>query len=390
MLRWRPRRAVEELVFTVVLPVIVVVAGAAIAGGGPVDYRFYYWIAATAAIIGGLLSIPVFVLRLFVGGRVAVALSAAGIDVGPAGGIIAWEQIAGIHAVWRPLGRHIVLTPHHGRPVTLYAPRGSAWLPDPRYRQDLAELRQWVSQHGDGIEIDRARRSRWAVTGAVCALVVLAAAAGRAGYRGVTWPWTPIAVTVSAACPALSAAGLNTVWSAAGRRLDRDEINRLEIGDYSYCGWSRQPGNTAGEGEVSYLRLTAVVKRHAGFSRYSAIAMAARSFRSEYSFARSPVPVSGLGDQAYRQSDPYDVEVTARLANVTTTITIALDPRRHSDTATAADIAQTLTAALLAGITVGTGTRPRAAADRHHSRPPSPAGAHVSQPSRRRRYHPRG
>ena len=324
-----------------VLPVVLVLAGAVIIGSGPVDHQFVRWLTATAAGIAALLTVPPFVLRLALGRRVSVALGPDGIDSGlPQPGRIPWSEVISLHPVWRLSDRQVLLTRRSGPPVRLYAPRGSAWLPDPAFRRDVDRLRQWSARHGSTVE--QSERPRWRVAAAaLVVLAVLATAGVRAVQREVIWPWTPTAAQVTAACPALQSAGLERFWPAATRSLERDEQDRLDLGEYSYCWW-------VGRGQdAPYLRLSAVVRRHKAFSQFSSIAMAVDSYHSDRSAESSPDPVSGLGDEAFLSSSDAEVLVAARRANVTVSIDVDLDLRRRQEAETAA---RALTAAILADV----------------------------------------
>ncbi|XVV10872.1 hypothetical protein ACQP2X_39440 [Actinoplanes sp. CA-131856] len=138
--------------------------------------------------------------------------------------------------------------------------------------------------------------------------------------------------------------------------MDRDERARLDVGDYSYCGWVRRPETAR---DSAYLRLSVSLKRHTGFTLASPIAMAASSLRTERRVASGPepMPVPGLGDEVFLLDDTDRVYLVARRANVTLTIDINLDPQRpggHADShAEAVRAARSLSAAILSGITVG-------------------------------------
>lgn len=354
VLRRRRRRAVECLVLETAPALLAVVAGGVIVGSGPLDYRFYGWLAANAAGFGAALLVPVFLLRLALGGRVSVALTPDGIGSGlPRPGRIPWSDIVSFRVVWRLAGRHVLLTRRSGPAVRLYAPRGSGWLPDPAFRREMAGFRQWAARYGTGIEQGSQNR-RWpAAAGALVVLTVLATAVVRAADRGVIWPSTPTASRVTAACPALQAAGLDRFWPSATRTLERDEEFRLDLGEYSYCGWVSRIGRTH---DAPYIRLSAVVRRHGAFALSSPIAMAVTSYNSDRAAESSPEPVPGLGDQAFMISADDEVLVAARQANVTVSIRVDLD-LRHQQEAEAA--VRALTAAILAGIRLSEGTRPR-------------------------------
>jgi hypothetical protein len=342
--RRRPRRAVERLALEAVLPVLLVLVGAVIVGSEPVDHQFYTWMTATVAGIAVVLTVPLCLLRLALGRRVSVALTPDGINSGlPRPGRIPWSDVIGLHTVWRPSDRQILVTRHSGPPVRLYAPRGSAWLPDPAFRRELARLKQWSAGHGTTIA--QGERPRWARAAiALVALAVLATAGLRAVDRGVIWPWTPTAARVTAACPALQAAGLERFWPAETRSLERDEQDRHELGEYSYCWWVSRLGRTE---DAPYVRLSAVVRRHSAFAQSGPIAMAVNSYHSDQAAESSTEPVPGLGDEAFISSADDEVLVAARRANVTVSIDVDLDLRQRQEAETAA---RALTAAILAGI----------------------------------------
>ncbi|XVU24264.1 hypothetical protein ACQPZJ_44720 [Actinoplanes sp. CA-054009] len=352
----RRRWAVECLAFEVGCAVIFVPVVAVIGGSGLIDYRSYAAMAATAAVIAALVSLPVFVLRLAGAGRLAVGFTGEGVELGPAGAGIAWPQVTAIVTVWGPTGRRVVLTRRDAAPVIVYAPHGSAWLPDRRFRRELAQLRHAAAHNAPGIEQHSGHRRRALAVTVAGVAALLAAVVVRAVDRGVIWPWTPVAAEVAAACPALHGAGLDQFWPVGARVLDRDERDRNDVGDYSYCGWSRRPGQPD---ESPFLHLSAVVKRHTGFARSSPIAMAARSYTAERGTHTSPLP--GAGEQAFIRSTGDEVEVGARRANVTVVIHLDLSSR-YPDPAEAGsqaeDAARTLTAVILARISLTGIARP--------------------------------
>jgi hypothetical protein len=348
--RRRPRRAVERLALEAALPVLVVLTGAVVVGDGPVDHQFYRWLAAIAAGVAVLLTVPLFLLRLTLGRRVSVVLTPDGIDSGlPRPGRISWSDVSSAHAVWRASDRQILLTRRIGPPVGLYAPRGSAWLPDPEFRREVARFGQWSARQGSVME--QMKSPRWTVAAvALVVLVALGAAGVRAVDRGVIWPWTPTAARATAACPALQAAGLERFWPADTRTLERDEQDRMELGEYSYCWWVRSLDRPA---DAPYIRLSAVVRRHSAFMLSSPIAMAVDSYRSDLAAESSTQPVPGLGDEAFMSSADDGVLVAARRANVTVSIGVDLDLRQRPEAEAAA---RALTAAILAGVRLGGGS----------------------------------
>jgi hypothetical protein len=347
--RQRRRQAVQCLVLEAALTVLAVLAGGVIVGSGPVDYRAYGWLAAITAGAVVVLPVPLFVRRLARGRLLSVVLTPDGIGSGrPGPGRIAWPDVVSLRTVWRPAGQHVVLTRRGGPPMGLYAPQGSGWLPDPAFRSEMAAFRRYAARYGAGIEQDGRHDRRWpAAAGALLVLAGLATAGVRAAERGVIWPSTPTASRVTAACPALQAAGLDRFWPADTRTLQRDEQDRQELGEYSYCWWVERPGRTK---DAPYLRLSAVVRRHGAVALSSPIATAATSYHVDRAAASSPEPVPELGDEAFISSADDEVLVTARRANVTVSIDVDLD-RRHRHEAEAA--ARALTAAILAGIRLG-------------------------------------
>lgn len=355
--RRRRRWAVERLVQEAATALLVVLAGAVALGSGPLDYRQYGWLVESSAGIVALVTVPLFVLRLVLGRRVSVVLTPDGIGSGlPGPGRIPWSDVASLRVVGRRAGRHVLLTRHSGPTVMLYAPYGSRWLPDPAFRRELAGFQQWAARHGVETKPAGPQR-RWpAMAGLVAVIAVLTAAGIRAADRGVIWPWTPTAYRATAACPALQAAGLDEVWPAATRTLERDEQDRLDIGEYSYCWWVSSLGRTR---DAPYIRLSAVLRRHSAYATFSPIAMAINSYNSDRTAESSPQPVPGLGDAAFISSADDEVLVAARRANVTVSVDIDLDLRRPEVTANrqqAEEAARALTAAVLADIRLGEGT----------------------------------
>ncbi|RSM51571.1 hypothetical protein DMB66_41610 [Actinoplanes sp. ATCC 53533] len=347
--RWRRRRAVESFVLQAVPALLVPLAGGVILGSGPVDYRFYGWLAESAATIAAVLTVPWFLLHLALGRRVSVVLTPDGIQTGlPRPGLIRWSEVVSLRTVWRLAGRHVLLTRRSGPAVRLYTPRGSGWLPDRRFRRELAELRVWADRYGARIEQGSQDRRRTAAAVAVVILAVLATGGVRAADRGVIWPSAPTASLVPVACPALQAAGLDRLWPADTRTLDRDEQDRHQLGEYSYCGWVRRGP------DAPYIRLSAVVRRHDGFAMSSPIAMAVRSYTSERAAESSPEPVSALGDEGFVSSAADEVLVVARRANVTVSIDLVMEPRDPEEAEAAS---RELTAEILAGIRLGDGPR---------------------------------
>jgi hypothetical protein len=343
--RRRRRLAVESLALGAALTLLTVLAGFVIVGSGPVDYLACGWLAATAAGTTVVLLVPLFVLRLALDRRISVALTPDGIVTGlPGPDRIAWADVVRLGTVWRLAGRQVLLKRRSGPAVRLDAPRGSGWLPDPTFGRELAGFREWATRHGASVEVGGQGRRWSAVVIALVVLAVLTAAGVRAADRGVIWPSTPTASRVTAACPALQAAGLDRVWPAATRTLERDEQDRLDLGEYSYCWWVRRPGRAQ---DAPYLRLSAVVRRHRAFAQSSPITMAVNSYTSDRAAQSSPEPVPGLGDDAFARSADDEVLVAARRANITVAIDIDLD-LRHRQEAEAA--ARALVAAILADI----------------------------------------
>jgi hypothetical protein len=342
--RRRPRRVVERLVVEAVLLLLAVLATVVIAGSGPVDSRAVVWLVGGTGIGVVMLLLPVVLLRLALTRRVAVVLTAGGIGdiLGP--GRIPWPDIIDIRTVRRLTERQVHVTSTAGT-VLLYAPRGSSWLPDPRFRADVAALRALAVRHGSRIPpSSKEQRTPFLVTG--LALVALMTAAGiRAGERGVIWPSAPTASDVVAACPALQAAGLDQLWAPQTREKERDEQAHLDIGDYSYCWWAWKPGNTA---EAPYIRLSATVRRHSAYLIYGATGMAATSYRNDRIAASSPIQlVPTIGDEAYMSSADDHVEIGARRANVTVTIDVDLNgPHRRE----AEQMGRALTSAIVSSV----------------------------------------
>jgi hypothetical protein len=349
VLRRRRRHAVQCLVLEAAATLLVASAAGVLVGTGPVDYRAYSSLTAAAAGIMTVFLVPLFVLRLTLARRITVVLTRDGIDSGLQR--IAWSDVVSVHTVRQPAGRRVQLQRRGGPAVWLYAPMGSRWLPDPAFQREVAAFRQWAARHGAGVE-DGGPDRRWpAVAGGLVVLAVLAAAGIRAAGRGVIWPWMPTASRVSAACPALQAAGLDRVWPADTRTLERDEDDRLDLGEYTYCSWVSRPGRRH---DAPYLRLSAVVRGHDAFWPYSPIAMAATSYHADLAAASSPQPLPGLADEAFISTADDDVLIAARRANVTVSIDVDLDPRHpHEAQTTARTTARTLTAAILDDIRLG-------------------------------------
>jgi len=335
----RRRHAVELLALQATVVLLLALASMVFAGSGPLDYSS---VPLAASVLGflGVVLVLLFLLRLVLAGKTPVALTPHGIESGQRR--VPWSQIVSVRTVWRPGGRHVRLTRRDALTARLYAPWGSAWLPDPRFQDEMAWLRAWADRYGPGIQ-HRTQNRRAPAIAVVSLVVALVAAAGvRAAQRGVIWASTPTASRVTAACPALQAAGLDRIWPADSRIRSRDDQDHNDLGDYSYCWWENRTDRTP---DAPYLRLTAVVKRHGAYGRSSPIAMAIDSYDSDRAEVPSAEPVAGLGDEAFTYSAHDRVQVTARRANVTVTIGIDLDsPQPQSATATA----RSLTAAILA------------------------------------------
>lgn len=356
--RRRPRRAVERTVLQVVLPSLGVLAGAVILGSGPVDYAFYGRLAGFLATLAAVVAVLLVGARLRLGSRVPVTLTPDGIDSGlPMPGLVPWPDVASLRTESHQAERHVLLRRRNGTAVRLYAPRGSGWLRDPAFDREIAEFRRCAADYGVTFDPDRQVR-RWpAAVVTLAVLGVLAIAGVRAADRGVIWPSTPTATAsqVTAACEALQAAGLDRVWPADTRTLDRDDLDRHELGEYSYCGWRSRLGRTQ---DAPYLRIAAVVRRHAAvtvphapFATSSPIAMAIRSYTSERDAESRTKPVPALGDEAFVSTADDEVLVAARRANVTVSITVYIDvarnPRDPHEVGTAA---RDLTAAIVASV----------------------------------------
>jgi hypothetical protein len=344
VLRRRRRHAVERLVLEAVAALLAALVVGVFFGSGPVDYRACSRLTATAAGIAAVFLIPLFVLRLTLSRRVIVVLTRDGIDSGLQR--IAWSDVAGLRTVGRSAGRRVLVERRDGTAVTLYAPKGPGWLPDPAFRHEIAAVRRWAARHDTRFEDDGPDRRRPAATGVLAVVAVLVAGVWTAD-RGVIWPWMPTASAVSAACPALQAAGLDRFWPADTRTLERDEDDRLDLGEYTYCSWAIRPGRLH---DAPYLRLSAVVRRHDAYGFYSPIAMAVTSHHSDRAAASTPQLLPGLGDEAFISAADDDVLIAARRANVTVSIDLDLEPRHPNQARTTA---LTLTTAILAGIRLG-------------------------------------
>ena len=337
------RPAAERFVLEAALSTVTTMAGAVVIGSGPVDYLFYSLLAAIAAGIVAVVILPMLLLRLAVYGRVPVTLTADGIHNSPPPRYITWADITSISTVRGSSGRQALLTLRDGGTAKLYAPQGSQWLPDPRFDQELADLQRWATRHGADIHPDRGPRPCLVAALGIGVLVLLAGTGVRAAGRGVIWPSTPTVATVTAACPALQAAGLDQLWPAGTRRLELAEHHRHELGDYSYCWWASRPGSAS---PAPYRRLTARIQRHNGLYASSPIAMAARQYRSDHAALPGPAPTSipQLGDQAYISSEPHEVLVEARQANVVVSIQVDLHAQNQEQ---AEATARALIAAIL-------------------------------------------
>jgi hypothetical protein len=347
--RRRRRRAAERLIPETAFPLVTVLAGAVIVGSGPLDYRFSSWLAAIAATIVAVFTVPLFVLRLALGSRVPVVLTPDAIDSAlPRPGRIPWADVASLRTVSRLADRHVLLTRRDGTAVRLYAPRGSGWLPDPAFDREICEFRRYAARYGAEFEPDREDRRRPAAVLALTVLALLVTSGVRAADRGVIWPSTPTASQVTAACPALQTAGLDRVWPADTRTLDRDDLERHVLGESSYCGWVRRLDRSQ---DAPYMRIAAVVRRHDTFALSSPVAMATRSFNSERDTESSPLPAQALGDEAFMTLADDEVLVSARQANVTVSITFYMDVTRNPrDPQQVATTARALTTAILAAV----------------------------------------
>ena len=340
------RQAVERFGLLTTIPLIAVTAGAIIVGSRPVDYLFYGSLALIAAGCSILLALPGLVLRVALRRHVPVTLTTDGIHVGPPTHFISWADVAVVATIRRLPDRHVVLTLRDGRAARLHAPRGSGWLPDARFEQELTELRRWVAQHGVPAERDDKPRHRRVVAITAGMVVLLAAAAVRAADRGVIWPSAPTVTHTATACPALDAAGLDQQWAAGSRFLTRDEHDRIDLGDYSSCEWV---ANTDGGQDPPFRSLSAVIRRCDRLYTSSPIAMATDAYRSDRAAQRAATlrSLPGLGDEASITVTQDAVHVRARRANVVVSIDVGSHAR---DEPRAEAAARQLTAAIITGL----------------------------------------
>jgi hypothetical protein len=211
------------------------------------------------------------------------------------------------------------------------------------FQGDLTVLRDWAARYG--VPTIEDRRGRWpCVLLALLAVAGLAGAAVSAAERGVIWPWAPTASAVRPACAALQVAGLDRYWPADTRIKERDEQDRHELGEYSYCWWAPRSGRVQ---DAPFVWLSVVVKRHSTYGVSSSIANAITSYTSDRGAGSTPQPVAGLGDEAFMASGSDEVLVEARRSNVTVSVDVDLDGDHQEEAQTAA---RALTTAILDGV----------------------------------------
>ncbi|HWS31937.1 MAG TPA: hypothetical protein VN408_04250 [Actinoplanes sp.] len=316
-LRRQRRWAYDLLIVGGVLPPVLVFTGAMFLHGLPFDYLWIPRLAAVTAWIWVLLVLPAFVLRMTLLRRKEVTLTPEGIqNSDPAKEPVPWSNIVDLKVVWRPAGYGVRVLKEWGPPVLLYAPR-SGWLPDRRFHQDVAELRELAIQRGAPINAATPPRpqSPLLAVGLIIA-VVFAATVARIVPSGAVWPWTSTASTAPDACVAADAAGLEQYWPARLRVLTAKE--RYEDAG-SRCEWLEQ--NLIDE-FAPYRTLDVRIGRFSSDGETSGVAQAFRDFKTDRMDETKPRTVPDLGDEAYLATYSGQVRVQARKANVTVTVTV--------------------------------------------------------------------
>ncbi|BCY09506.1 hypothetical protein [Actinoplanes sp. L3-i22] len=361
-LRDRRRRAFDLLLVEGLLPPVLLLAGVVIVRSGPADYRWLPALAGITAGYWGLLVLPAFVVRRTLGRRRSSALTPVGIEgLSPSSrGLILWPEVAGIRAVWRPTGRRVRVVGKDGQAVLLSGPR-SGWLPDRHFDRELAELREFAVRRGAAIVTGEPVRTRSPLVAAGLILVaVLTVAAGRVADRGAVLPWTPVAASADAACPALDAAGLNSRWPADTREFFGREEKRYDIEDYSRCRWRKPDHLDLRIGDPPFRYLTVTIGRFKPDAASSAVAWAVGGYDDYRTKVAGAEPLAGVGDEAVIGAVPDDepnlgptddeVRVLARKGNVMVYLTLERNSVGGSSMAETRSTAQTLVAAMLAGV----------------------------------------
>jgi len=339
----RRRWAVRRLVTETATAVLLAVCGVVLVGSDPLDYRFH-----TALIAGTLACLLPFVLvllaaRLAASRRASVVLSPHGVGTVGRGNVIPWSDLRHWRTVtgWR--GRQVEITLGSGRCAVLNAPLGNPWRPDPSFDRDVAAFGAWAGRYGVAIAPpSRAPRGR-AVVVALAAAALVTVAFLRLADRGVIWPWTSTATQARPACAALNSAGLDQHWPLQSRTLDRDEVDRHKLGEWSYCWWA----SSTGHDDAPYRRLTAAVKLHTAFTPFSPVAMAARDYGSAHEQAVGYRPLRGIDDEAFAATSGDQVQVTGRRANVTVSVELWLN---RAGEAAAESVARQLVENILAAV----------------------------------------
>jgi len=340
-------QVVRQLLLEAAVAALLTVWVASLTDAGPLDYRFH------ASIIGAILVclLPIvlvlFAVRLATLRRTSVVLSAEGIGTPGRGQVIAWSGLGQWRTVTRWRGRLIELTMRDGRRLLLAAPVGRPWRPDPAFDRDTALFEHWAARHGVTAAAPGHRSRRRAIVGLVAVSALVAVVGVRVATRGVIWPWTPTATHAATACVALEAAGLDRHWPLPSRTRDRDELDRHDLGEWSYCWWDSSTGHTD---DAPYRRLTAAVKLHTAYSTFSPISMAARDFDSNRGTAVGSRPLAGVGDEAFAATSGDQVEVAGRRANVTVSVELWLN---HGNETGAESAARQLVDTILAAVRLG-------------------------------------
>lgn len=345
---WSRRQLAFTTTLTVATIILAVVAAAAITGSGPLDYRAYAWFVGLAAILGILLSVPAEAIYLVTRPRVSVVLSHSGISGSPAWPRdIPWSEVMRIRTMWLFSGRYIRLELSGRRRLRPTAPQGRAWLPDPEFGRAVAAFQRFAREHGVPVQ-PRVEDRRWVTVAATSvAVAVVAAAVARIADRGVTWPWTPTATGVAAACVALDAAGLDAQWPPGTRTPARSEpVLRADNGyESSRCTWN---SSSSAADPAPFNGLSVTITRYRADLFRSAVGHAASA---AYSGDRLAVSRSlpAIGDEAIVTGRSGAVDVWARRANVT--VSLSLRPGDAGPLA-AEDAARTLTEQIVAGIDI--------------------------------------
>jgi hypothetical protein len=159
-------------------------------------------------------------------------------------------------------------------------------------------------------------------------------------WKGVITPWAPVASGTEAACPALDRAGLSRAWPDAPRERTRDDVDRHDLGVFSYCSWTVDTETTS----QKFVLLNSFVWLYDGTREGTALGWATREYRDRNDDAVRRRTLGNVGDEGFADDGGDRLTVVARRANVLIQVEI------YPSTSDAGRIAEDLVRRMAAGV----------------------------------------